>query len=194
MLKALNGNTGRFSNMMNTWLSRIRFIVLMMLTGFTLMVTSTAYALTPQTITFGAQVGKTFGAAPFALSPLATADSGLAVTYTSTTTSVCLISSTTVTIVTGGTCTIAADQGGDGTYSAAPTVTQNIVIAKASQAITFGGQLPKTLGTAPFALSPLATADSGLAVTYTSTTTGVCTISGTTVTLVTVGTCTIAAD
>ncbi len=129
MLKALNGNTGRFSNMMNTWLSRIRFIVLMMFTGFTLMVASTAYAvLLPQTITFGAQGGKTFGIAPFALNPLATASSNLAVTYTSPTPLVCTISGTIVTLVSNGTCTIDADQAGDGTYGVAPTVSQSFPV------------------------------------------------------------------
>ncbi len=153
-----------------------------------------AHAGLTQTITFGAQGGQTFGAAPFALNPVASSDSGLAVSYTSTTLSVCTISGTTVTILTAGTCTIAADQAGDATYDAATQVTQDIVIAKASQTITFGAQSGQTFGAAPFALNPLATAGSALAITYTSTTPAVCTITGSTVTIVTAGTCTIAAD
>ena len=147
-----------------------------------------------QTITFGAQAGKAFGAAPFLLSPLATASSKLAVTYTSTTASVCTISGNTVTIVAVGTCTIAADQGGNAAYAAAAQVTQNITISQASQTITFGTQAGKVYGAAPFQLSPLATASSALAVIYTSTTASVCTVSGTTVTLLSAGTCTIAAN
>lgn len=149
---------------------------------------------TTQTIAFGAQGGKTFGAASFALSPVASASSGLAVSYTSTTGSVCTIADTTVTIVAAGTCTIAADQAGNVTYNAAPQVTQNIAIGKASQAITFGAQAGKTFGAPPFALSPTATASSGLAVSYSSLTTSVCTIADTTVTIVALGTCTIAAN
>lgn len=147
-----------------------------------------------QTITFGAQAAKVFGTTPFTLSPLATASSSLAVTYTSTTTSVCTISGSTVTIVSVGTCTIAASQAGNTSYAAAPQVTQNIVISQGSQLITFGAQAAKVFGTTPFALSPLATASSSLAVTYTSTTLSVCTISGSTVTMLAIGTCTIAAN
>jgi hypothetical protein len=147
-----------------------------------------------QTITFGAQAGQTYGAAPFAVSPAATASSGLAITYTSTTTAVCTIAVATITIVAVGTCTIAADQDGDATHSAAPQVTQNITIAKSNQSITFGAQTGQTFGAAPFALSPLATASSGLAVAYSSTTTAVCTIAGSTVTIIGAGTCTIAAN
>jgi len=149
-----------------------------------------------QTITFGVQAAQTYSSGgTFALSPLATASSGLAIAYTSTTTGVCTIAGTTVTIVTAGTCTIAANQAGNTNYNAAPQVTQNIAIGKANQTITFGAQAAQTYSSGgTFAISPLATASSGLAITYTSTTTGVCTIAGTTVTIVTVGTCTIAAN
>ena len=60
-----------------------------------------------------------------------------------------------------------------------------------SQTITFGSLPNQTLGTAPFTLS--ATASSGLPVSFASTTTSVCTVSGTTATLVAAGTCTIQA-
>lgn len=147
-----------------------------------------------QSITFGTQTGKTFGAAPFQLSPLATASSRLTVSYSSTTPAVCTISGSTVTIVSAGTCTIAADQAGNGNYTAATQVTQNIAIAKASQKITFGTQTGRSFGADPFALNPLATASSSLEVVYTSTTPAVCTIAESTVTIVAVGTCTIAAN
>jgi hypothetical protein len=166
----------------------------LLLLFFLLVIGAPAHALTAQTITFGAQGGQTYGAFTFALNPLATASSGLTVTYTSNTLSVCTISGTTVTIVTAGTCTIAANQAGDGTYSSATPVTQDIVIAKANQTITFGAQGGQNYGAAPFALNPVATASSGLPVTYTSATTSVCTINGTTVSIVAVGTCTIAAN
>ena len=72
------------------------------------------------------------------------------------------------------------------------TVTvSGLVITQASQTITFGTLSNKTLGTAPFTVS--ATASSGLTVSFNSQTTPVCTVSGTTVTLVAAGTCTIQA-
>jgi hypothetical protein len=60
-----------------------------------------------------------------------------------------------------------------------------------AQTITFPGIPGQTLGTAPFAVTVSAT--SGLPVTLTSQTTPVCTVSGTTVTLVALGTCTLQA-
>jgi hypothetical protein len=79
-----------------------------------------------QTITFSSvPILYTFGTATVT----ATASSGLAVTYISTTTSVCTVNSRSglVTDITAGTCIIAADQVGDSTYSAAAQVTQSIV-------------------------------------------------------------------
>jgi len=59
----------------------------------------------------------------------ATASSGLAVTYSSSTTSVCTVDSSSglVTDLTPGLCTIAANQAGNSTYAAAAQATQNIV-------------------------------------------------------------------
>ena len=62
----------------------------------------------------------------------------------------------------------------------------------ASQTITFGALNNVILGPPPFAIS--ATASSGLPVTFASTTASVCTVSGNTVTIVAVGTCSITAS
>jgi RHS repeat-associated protein len=51
--------------------------------------------------------------------PAAAATSGLAAAFTSATPSVCSVSSGTASLLTSGTCTIDADQGGDGTYAPA---------------------------------------------------------------------------
>jgi len=73
------------------------------------------------------------------------------------------------------------------------TATQvSFTIAKASQTITFGALSNKTLGSGTYSVS--ATSSSALTVAFTSATTGVCTISSTTITLVTAGTCTINAN
>ena len=145
-----------------------------------------------QTITFPNPLAQTYSAGgTFAVS--ATATSGLAVTFTSTTTGVCTVAGSTVTIVSAGTCTINADQSGNANYNAALTVSDNITINKANQAIAFpnpGAQTYSPGGT--FAVS--ATATSGLAVAFSSTTPGVCTVAGSTVTIVSAGTCTIAAN
>ncbi len=121
----------------------------------------------------------------------ATASSGLPVSFTSTTTPVCTVSGSTVTLVSAGAnCTIEATQAGNSYYGAAPATTRTFWIFKEAQTITFATIPPQTVGT-PLTLS--ATASSGLAVTFTSTTTGVCTVSGTTATFIESGTCTIEA-
>lgn len=61
----------------------------------------------------------------------ATATSGLAVSFGSTTATICSVSGSTVTGLAVGTCTVAANQAGNSTYSAAPQVTQNINVASA---------------------------------------------------------------
>lgn len=143
-----------------------------------------------QTITFAALSGKTYGAAPFAVT--ATASSGLAVTFTSTTSAVCTVSSSTVTIVAAGTCTIRASQAGNGNYNAAPNVNRSFAVAKAAQTISFAALPSVPYGAQPITLS--ATSTSGLAVTFASTTTTTCTVSGTALTLVRVGTCSVRAS
>ncbi len=142
-----------------------------------------------QTITFGALSNLALGSAPFTLS--ATASSSLAVSFVSTTTPVCTVSGTTATLVAVGTCTIQAIQAGNAAYTAATPVSQSFQVTPRSQTITFGALSNLALGSAPFTLT--ASASSGLPVSFASTTTPVCTVSGSTATLVAVGTCTIQA-
>ncbi len=142
-----------------------------------------------QSITFAALPAKTFGDANFAV--LATASSGLPVTYSSSNTAVATIAGSTVTIVGGGTSTITASQAGNDFFAAAPNVTQTLTVNKATQSITFATFPTKTFGDASFTLS--ATASSGLPITYTSSNTSVATIAGSTVTIVGGGTSTITA-
>jgi hypothetical protein len=143
-----------------------------------------------QTITFGALVNQTFGAVPFTI--MATASSGLPVTLTATTLSVCTYSAPLVTIAGAGTCSITASQAGNTDYSEATNVIRSFTVSQASQTITFGPLNNATMGVAPFTIS--ASASSGLPVTFASTTLSVCTVSGTTVTVIAVGTCSITAN
>jgi DNA-binding beta-propeller fold protein YncE len=70
--------------------------------------------------------------------PLAAiADSGLQVTYTSITPAVCTISDSTALLLTEGTCTIQADQAGNDSFLAAPTVTQSFEVDAAGQTSFF---------------------------------------------------------
>ncbi|WP_140849167.1 putative Ig domain-containing protein [Sphingomonas glacialis] len=234
-----------------------------------------------QTISFAALANASLSASPLSLS--ATASSGLAVAFSSATSTVCTVAGSSVTLLTTGTCTINADQPGNADIAAAPQVQRSFTVTPASLSVTpgavsgtsVGGSYsqanPATGGTAPYSYtlasgalpagttlgastgtvsgvptsagafsyaiqasdsqgvpvtatgatvsgsiaqgtqtisfaalahaslsaSPLtlaATASSGLAVTFTSATTGVCTVAGSSVTLLTTGTCTINAD
>lgn len=81
----------------------------------------------PQTITFTNPGTQNFGTAP-ALN--ATSSSTLPVTFSSSTSPVCTITSGgTLTFLTSGSCTIDADQAGDGTYDSATTVSQTFTVA-----------------------------------------------------------------
>ena len=245
------------------------------------------FTASAQTISFTQPADKTYGDADFTLT--ASATSTLSITFASSTTSVCTVSGNTVSIVTAGTCTLTADQSGNSSFAAAPTVTKSLTVskkaqvtlniaavtsseissgtaysanpalsasggsgtgsvtyavvtggsatscvlsssaanatltasssgtcliaatmaadtnylaaissnltftfAKKSQAITFATLSSKVFGSGTFTIS--ATSDAGLTPTFTSGTSSTCTISGTTVTLVAAGTCTINAD
>ncbi len=79
-----------------------------------------------QTITFANPGSQNFGTTP---TLTASADSVLPISFTSSTTGVCTITSGGVlTFVTVGTCTIDADQAGNGSYLAATTVTQSFSV------------------------------------------------------------------
>ena len=83
-----------------------------------------------QTITFAPLPAKIYGDPSFILG--ATANSGLPVSYTSSNTSVAIVSGTTVTIVGAGTTTITASQSGNANYNPASEVTQTLAVNKAT--------------------------------------------------------------
>jgi outer membrane protein OmpA-like peptidoglycan-associated protein len=80
-----------------------------------------------QTITFSALGGITIGGAAPALT--ATASSNLTVSYASTTTGVCTVSGSTITIVATGNCSITASQSGGSGYAAATDVIRSFTVS-----------------------------------------------------------------
>jgi alpha-tubulin suppressor-like RCC1 family protein len=91
--------------------------------------------LAAQTITFGALLTRALGSGSFNVG--ATATSGLAVSFSAPTSAVCTISGNSVTLMAAGTCTVGADQGGDGTYAAAPQVIQSFMVLASAAGRTF---------------------------------------------------------
>jgi hypothetical protein len=151
-----------------------------------------------QTLTFDISgANKKYGDGTFTLGAFTVAGpSSAGVTYVSLTTSVCTVATATVTIHTAGDCTIKASQLGDGNYNAAPDVTSTLAIAKINQTLAFDiSGLVKAYGATPFdvALSTTPGASTS-AVTYASQTLSVCTVTGSIVTVLTAGDCTITAS
>ena len=143
-----------------------------------------------QTIAFGAPGSVPFGSGPVTLS--ATANSGLPVSFASLTQLTCSVNSAVVTTIAAGTCSISATQEGNTNYSAALPVTRSFDIALGSQGITFLGPESVALSIWPVMLS--ATSASGLSVSFTSATTAVCTVTGSSVALLSTGVCEIQAS
>ena len=158
-----------------------------------------------QTINFtsSAPGAATVGGAAYVVT--ATATSGLAVTLTidASASSVCSLSGSTsgsqVSFTGVGTCKINANQSGNSSYNAAPQVQQSFAVGQGSQTISFTSSAP---GSAKYggAYIVTATATSGLAVTLTidAASTSICSLSGSTsgsqVSFIGVGTCTINAN
>ncbi|MGC2167256.1 MAG: hypothetical protein WA632_14725 [Gallionella sp.] len=126
----------------------------------------------------------------------AVSTSGLPVSYTSTTPTVCSVNLATgqIAALTEGTCTVAANQYGNSEFSPAPQAVLSMVVTfNPDQTISFSAAPTLNLyGTA----AVVAAADSGLAVVYSSMTPTVCAIDSANgvVTDIGVGDCVIAAN
>ena len=155
-----------------------------------------------QTVTFGAPGEQEVGT-PLVLS--ATASSGLSVSYSSSTPSVCSLSGATLSFSSGGDCTIVASQSGSAQYSPAPDVSRTFYVWPGSRydlswntwefpagAVTVG-----TSATVRALAQQTANAAATTEVSWVVDTPGVCTLSSTlgsgrrTLTPVAAGTCTL---
>jgi len=121
----------------------------------------------------------------------ATASSWLEVTYTSSTLNVCAVSGHAVAGASAGTCIIIASQPGNGQYAPADSITRSFPVQKITQTISF---TPPNGAEADRRVTLSALATSKLEVSFTSDTPGVCTVSGSTVTAIAAGTCTVTAS
>ncbi|WP_448700581.1 LamG-like jellyroll fold domain-containing protein [Mucilaginibacter sp. AW1-3] len=117
-----------------------------------------------QTITFAAIAPQLVGNAD--LDPLATASSGLAVTYAVSDTTVAVVINGKVHITAAGTSVITASQSGNLKFAAATSVDQTLTVNKRDQSITFDPLAQQHVGASD--LDPLAVSTSGLAVSYAS--------------------------
>ncbi|MFL5600400.1 MAG: RCC1 domain-containing protein, partial [Gemmatimonadaceae bacterium] len=119
--------------------------------------------------------------------------SGYPVLFSSLTPSVCFVLGNTVTLRARGTCRVAADQTGNTYYLPANEVTQEFDIYDV-QAITFTSVAPAPAFVGePYSVAAVGGL-SGNRVTFSSLSSTVCTVSGSTVTPIRAGTCSVAAD
>ena len=147
-------------------------------------------SLNNNVITFPQPADTALTAGPVTLT--ATATSGLPVTYTSNSAAVCTVSGASVTLVSAGVCSVTANQAGNGTFAVAVAAGRLFTVQKGAQTINFTQPADTPLSAGPVTLTAAAT--SGLAVSFTSNSTPFCTVSGSGVTLVGVGTCSITAN
>jgi gliding motility-associated-like protein len=142
-----------------------------------------------QTVSFTALQVMTYHDPPVTL--IASASSGLPVTFTSSNSTVATISGNVLTANSTGTADITAMQSGNGTYAPARYI-RTLTVNLADQTITFPEPGTKTYGDPDFNLG--ATASSGLMVSYASDNPAVATISGATVHITGAGTAVITAS
>ena len=116
---------------------------------------------------------------------------GLPLTYTAGPSDVCTVSGNVVTLVGVGTCEVVANQAGDDTHLPA-TATQEFEVTAIAQSLTITGLTSTALDAGPVELA--ATTPGGLPLTYTAGPSDVCSVSGTTITLIGVGVCNVTAD
>ena len=121
----------------------------------------------------------------------ATASSGLEVAFSSGTPSICSLEWSMVSFIGAGTCTIDAEQAGNSNYDAAPEVRQSFTVGMGPQHLTFTSEPPAAAAIEGSTYTVAARATSGLPVSFSSGALSVCSISGTTVSFIGAGTCTI---
>lgn len=126
-----------------------------------------------QSITFDLIQSRNYNDPDF--SPDAYSSSGLAITYSSSNSSVATIVAGKIHITGVGTTTISANQGGNSNYSPALTVSQNFTVSKSAQTISFNSLIEKAIGQPDFALT--ASSSSGLSISYTCDNPAVATVS-----------------
>lgn len=139
-----------------------------------------------QTITFPQPADMVFGSGPITLN--ATASSGLPVTYVVS--GPAMLNGSILTMSGVGTVTVVASQGGNIDFAPAASIGRSLNVTPASQTIAFNTIPPQLVGS----VTLLASASSGLPVSFNSSTSTVCTVSGTAASLLAPGTCTIQAS
>jgi hypothetical protein len=108
-----------------------------------------------------------------------------------TTPAICVPFGFTVRLVSGGVCTLTYETAATPTYLASDVYQQTFEILRDPQTISF--TLPSAANVSSKSLALTATASSGAAITYSTTSTAICSITGSTLNLLTSGNCSVTA-
>ena len=108
-----------------------------------------------------------------------------------TTPAICIPVGFTVRLISGGVCTLTYETAATSTYLASDVYQQTFEILRDPQTISF--TLPSAANVSSKSLALTSTASSGAAVTYSTTSTGICSITGSTLNLLTSGNCAVTA-
>jgi hypothetical protein len=149
-----------------------------------------SFAVTPsaQTVTFPVIADHHAADAGFELG--ASASSGLPITYSTSTPEVCSVIGSTLNLRGAGVCSVNAAAGSE--LWTAASAQRTFSVSLSSQTLTFVAPGDHVMTDDPFTLD--ATSTSGLPVAFSSSTPGVCTVDGSTVTVSGAGTCTVTAS
>ena len=150
-----------------------------------------------QTITFvNPEVGKS-SAVGENINLSAVSDSGLTVTFSSNSPTVCSVSDEIASMLTDGSCELVASQEGNGEYKAAVPVIRSVAVGSASkmnQTITFSSPADQSEAAKNAVINLEATSSSELPVAFSTNTSAICTIAGPLVVMNNFGTCQIIAS
>ena len=160
--------------------------------GFTSATATMTLTVTTGTPVLGALTiaAQSYGVAPFALTAPSSNSTG-AFSYTSSNTAVATVSGSTVTVVGVGTTTITANEAATSNFTAAST-TATLTVSPGTPTLGAFTIAPATTSSGTVTLTPPTSNSSG-AWTFTSGTTSVATISGSTATILSAGTSVITA-
>ncbi|TDR48467.1 hypothetical protein DFR29_10187 [Tahibacter aquaticus] len=143
-----------------------------------------------------APVGAVVGGAAYTVT--ATSSAGLTVAFSidASASGVCSIAGASVSFHGVGTCVVNANQAGNANYNAAPQVQQSFAVGKGNQSIAYTSTAPATAVVGGPAYTVAATSTAGLAVAFgiDASASSVCTIAGSSVSFIGVGTCVINAN
>ena len=178
----VNGDTATTGNLVNAG----TFTYLFAATG----------AKLAQAITFTQPAAMSKASSNQALVASSSATGSYLITFTSTTPAVCTIVAGAIRAISAGTCSITASQAGDGIYLAAASVIKSITVTSNKLLQTINFTQPVAMNKASSNQTLVATSSAGISypITFTSTTTGICTVVAGAIDVLATGTCSITAS